>query len=188
MSQRVVKTLRRELVVGAPAPRAASHHKWMEMPISFDASDCPKSMAGTGQLLLLVSPTIANIKLYHIIIDGGVALNLIRLATFKKLQIPMSKLQPSLLFSGVGPISVMPCSYVSLPVTFRMRKSFRTESILFDIGEVNLPFNTILGRPALYQFMTVAHYGYLVMKMSSPNGILKIHGDRDTGISALEKL
>jgi hypothetical protein len=36
--------------------------------------------------------------------------------------------------------------------------------------------------------MTVAHYGYLVMKMSSPNGILKIHGDRDIGISALEKL
>jgi hypothetical protein len=62
------------------------------------------------------------------------------------------------------------------------------ESILFDVIEVNLPFNTILGRPASYQFMAVAHYGYLVLKMSSPNGVLKIHGDHDAGVSVLEKL
>jgi hypothetical protein len=54
--------------------------------------------------------------------------------------------------------------------------------------EVNLPFNAILGRPNLYQFMVVDHYGYLVLKMSSPSGILKVRGDRSTGVSALEKL
>jgi hypothetical protein len=43
-------------------------------------------------------------------------------------------------------------------------------------------FNAILGRPALYQFMVVAHYGYLVLKMSSANGVLKIWGDRDVGL------
>jgi hypothetical protein len=74
----------------------------METSISFDASDCPKSMAGVGQLPLLVSPTIVNIKLYHVFVDGGAALNLINLAAFKMLQIPMSKLQPSRPFSGVG--------------------------------------------------------------------------------------
>jgi hypothetical protein len=30
---------------------------------SFDATDCPKSMAGEGQLPLLISPSITNIKL-----------------------------------------------------------------------------------------------------------------------------
>jgi hypothetical protein len=54
--------------------------------------------------------------------------------------------------------------------------------------EVNLPINAILGRPALYQFVTVAHYGYLVLKMPSSNGVLKIRGDRDVGIFVLEKL
>jgi hypothetical protein len=33
--------------------------------------------------------------LYHVLIDGGAALNLISLTTFKKLQISMGKLQPS---------------------------------------------------------------------------------------------
>jgi hypothetical protein len=36
--------------------------------------------------------------------------------------------------------------------------------------------------------MALAHYGYLVLKMLSLNGILKIHGDRNAGVSALEKL
>jgi hypothetical protein len=66
--------------------------------------------------------------------------------------------------------------------------SFRTKSVLFDVAEVSLPFNAILGRPALYQFMAVAHYGYLVLKVPSPNGVLKIRGDRDAGACALEKL
>jgi hypothetical protein len=55
-----------------------------------------------------------------------------------------------------------------------MLENFRIESILFNIAEVSLPFNAILGRPTLYQFMAVAHYGYMVLKMPSPNGVLKI--------------
>jgi hypothetical protein len=73
-------------------------------------------------------------------------------------------------------VSVMPCSCISLPVIFGTVENFRTESVLFDVVEVSLPFNVILGRPPLYQFMVVAHYGYLVLKMPSPNGVLKIRG------------
>jgi hypothetical protein len=57
----------------------------METSISFDAFNCPKSMAGVGQLPLLISPTIINVKLYHVLIDSGVVLNLINLVAFKKL-------------------------------------------------------------------------------------------------------
>jgi hypothetical protein len=92
----------------APAPSVVPHHKWMETLIGFDASDCPKNMVGAGQLPLLVSPTIANIKLYHVLVDGGSALNLISLVAFKMLQILMSKLAPSRPFSRVGPGSIMP--------------------------------------------------------------------------------
>jgi hypothetical protein len=57
----------------------------METSISFNTSDCPKNMAGARQLQLLVSPAIANVKLYHIMVDGGASLNLISLAAFEKL-------------------------------------------------------------------------------------------------------
>ena len=62
------------------------------------------------------------------------------------------------------------------------------ENVQFDVVEVNLPFNAIIGRPALYRFMVVAHYGYLVLKMSSPAGILTMRGDRTTTLAAVEKL
>jgi hypothetical protein len=35
--------------------------------------------------------------------------------------------------------------------------------------------------------MAIAHYWYLVLKMPSPNDVLKIRGDRNAGVSALEK-
>jgi hypothetical protein len=174
--------------VDTPALRTVPHHKWMETLISFDASDCPKNMPGARQLPLLISLTIANIRLYHILVDGGADLKLISLIAFKKLQIPMWKLAPSRPFSGVGPGSVMPRGSISRPVMFGTPENYRTKSILFDIVEVNLPFNTILGRLAMYQFMVVVHYGYLVLKMPSPNNVIKIRRDHMTCVSALEKL
>jgi hypothetical protein len=122
----------------------------METSIMFDASDYPKNMSEAGQLSLVISPTIANIRLYHVLVDGTAALNLISLAAFQKLQIYMSRLSPSRLFLFVGLDSIIPCGSMSLPVTLGTPENFRMESILFDIVEVNLPFNAIIGRPALY--------------------------------------
>jgi hypothetical protein len=187
-SRRVIKTLRRAVAVDAPVLIAAPHHKWMETSIGFDASDCPKTMVRVRQLLLVVSPTITNIKLYHILIDGGEALNLICMAAFQKLQIPMSRFTHSHHFLGVGLGSIISHGNISLLVTFRTLENYRMESVIFDIMEVNLRFNAIIDRPALYQFMAITLYGYLVLKMLSPNGIIKICGDRTVGVSSLEKL
>jgi hypothetical protein len=60
-------------------------------------------MAGPSILPLITAPVITNIRLHHVLIDGGTDLNVISHATFKQLQIPESKLGPSRPFSGVGP-------------------------------------------------------------------------------------
>jgi hypothetical protein len=36
--------------------------------------------------------------------------------------------------------------------------------------------------------MVIVHYGYLVLKMPSPNCIIKVCGDRSIDVSTLEKL
>jgi hypothetical protein len=100
----------------------------------------------------------------------------------------MFKITPSRPFSRVGPGSIILHGSISLPVTFGTSKNYRTESVIFDVAVVNLPFNVILDRHALYQFMVVAHYGYLVLKMPTPNDIIKVRVDRSTGVSALEML
>jgi hypothetical protein len=145
-------------------------------------------MAGVGVLPLVTAPTIANIKLHHVLIDGGTGLNIISYAAFKQLQIPESKLDPSRPFSGVGPHPVYPVGTISLMVTFGTEENFRTENVQFNVAEVNLPSNAIIGRPALFRFMAVAHYVYLVLKMPSPAGVLTEKGDRTATVAAVEKL
>ena len=83
---------------------------------------------------------------------------------------------------------MFPLGSITLPVTFGTEENFHTESVQFDVAEVNLPFNAIIGRPALYRFMAIAHYGYLVLKMPSPAGVLTVRGDRTTVVAAVEKL
>jgi hypothetical protein len=118
-------------------------------------------MVGAGVLPLVTAPTIANVRLHHVLIDGGAGLSVISYAVFKHLQIPESKLAPSRPFSEVGPNPIYPVGTISLPVTFGMEVNFRMENVQFEVVEVNHPFNAIIGRPAHYRFMAVTHYGYL---------------------------
>jgi hypothetical protein len=83
---------------------------------------------------------------------------------------------------------VYPLGSITLPVTFGTEENFHTENVVFDVAEVNLPFNAIIGRLALYRFMAIAHYGYLVLKMPSPTGVLTVQGDRAAALAAVEKL
>jgi hypothetical protein len=188
-SRRNVKSLRREVLSAVPGvPKAAPHQRWRSTTISFGASDCPDNMAGAGILPLITAPVIANMRLHHVLIDGGAGLNVISHAAFKQLQIPGSQLGPSRQFSGVGPQTVYPHGSIALPVTFGTEENFRTENVQYDVAEVNLPFNAIIGRPALYRFMAIAHYRYLVLKMSSLAGVLTMRSDRAAALAAVEKL
>ena len=85
-------------------------------------------MVGASVLPLVTAPVIANIRLYHVLIDDAAGLNVISYAAFKQLQIPESKLAPSRPFSGVGPHPVFPLGSITLPVTFGTEENFRTEN------------------------------------------------------------
>jgi hypothetical protein len=169
-------------------PKAAPHQRWRSTTISFRASDCPDNMAEAGILPLITTPVIANMRLHHVLIDGGARLNIISHAAFKQLQILGSRLGPSRPFSRVGPQPVYPLGSITLLVTFGTEENFCTENVQFDVAEVKLPFNAIIGRLALYRFMAIAHYGYLVLKMPSPAGVLTVWGDRAAALAAVEKL
>jgi hypothetical protein len=188
-SRRNVKSLRCEVLSVTPrVPKAAPNQRWRSTIISFGAPDCPNNMAGAGILPLITAPVIANMRLHHVLIDGRAGLNVISHAAFKQLQIPESRLGPSRPFSGVGPQLVYPFGSIALPITFETEENFRTENVVFDVAEVNLPFNAIIGRPALYRFMAITHYGYLVLKMPSPAGVLNVQGDRAATLAAIERL
>ena len=52
----------------------------------------------------------------------------------------------------------------------------------------HLPYNGILGRPALAKFMVASHYAYNTLKMPGPPGVITIPSDEKYAIICVDKM
>jgi hypothetical protein len=75
-----------------------------------------------------------------------------------------------------------------LPVTFGGELNYRTEKVVFDVVDLPLPYNGILGRPALDKFMAASHYAYNTLKMPGPVGVISIPSDEKDAIICVDKM
>ena len=135
---------------------------------------------------MLCSPVISNVQVTKTLIDGGAGLNVLSVDMFDNLQVPYEQLQPTKPFSGVTDGSTTPIGQVRLPVTFEERKNYRTELIDFDVVHIRLPYNAILGYPALAKSMAVTHHGYNVLKMPGSGGIITVPCEERDAVCSLE--
>ena len=136
---------------------------------------------------MMCSPVISNVQVTKTLIDGGAGLNVLSIDTFDNLQVPYEQLQPTKPFSGVTDGSTTPIGQVRLPITFGERKNYRTELIDFDVAHIRLPYNAILGYPALAKFMAVTHHGYNVLKMPGSGGIITVPCEERDAVCSLER-
>nr|CAH68008.1 OSIGBa0157K09-H0214G12.19 [Oryza sativa] len=145
---------------------AAPKMKWSEQRIEFSEEDHPNTSVIPGRYPIVVEPTIRNVKVARVLIDGGSS-------------IPQSELTPTdQPFHGITPqSSSRPLGKITLPVTFGQANNFRTEQITFDVAEFNTAYNAIIGRTALAKFMAASHYAYQVLKMPGPKGTITIQGN-----------
>ena len=81
---------------------------------------------------MLVSPTIHNLKVTKMLVDGGADLNLISPVVVRRLQIPDGDLKETGTFQGVNPGRSQPKGKIMLPVTFGGELNHRTERIVFE--------------------------------------------------------
>lgn len=164
----------REINAAEPPVESRKPLKWSSMPIIFDIEDHPDRITAVGWLPMLVSPTICNLKVTKMLVDGGDGLNLISFAILQKLQTPDSELEETGTFQGINPGRSKPKGKIMLPVTFGSELNFRTERVTFDVADFPLPYNGILGRPALAKFMAASHYAYNMLKMPGPISVISV--------------
>jgi hypothetical protein len=116
-----------------------------------------------------------------VLIDGGSGLNVLFTKTLKKMKLDITHMltKSTSPFYGIVPgNTVIPLGSVVLPVTFReTRENYRTEYIKFEVADFETFYHAILGKPTIAKFMVVPHYTYIVLKMSSPAGVLSLQGD-----------
>jgi hypothetical protein len=174
--------------VNAALPKIKATHplKWSKYAVTFDSADQLKCAAAAGALSFLCSPTISNVLVTKTLIDGGAGLNVLSVETFNMLQVPYVQLLPTKPFSGVTDGSTTLIGQIRLPVTFDDRKNYRTELINFDVAHIQLPYNAILGYPALDKFMAATHHGYNVLKMPGSGGIITVACNEKDAVCSLE--
>ena len=59
---------------------------------------------------------------------------------------------------------------------------------MFDVVNLPLPYNGILGCLALEKFMAASHYAYNTLKMSGPLGVITIPSDEKDAIICVDKI
>ncbi|XP_066166945.1 uncharacterized protein [Oryza sativa Japonica Group] len=158
---------------------AAPKMKWSEQKIKFSDEDHPKAAVIPGRYPIVVKPTIRNIKVARVLVDGGSSINLLFASTLDAMGIPRGELRPTdQPFHGITPqSSSKPLGKITLPVTFGQASNFRTEQITFDVAEFDTTYNAIIGRTALTKFMAASYYVYQVLKMPGPNETITIQGN-----------
>ena len=66
----------------------------------------------------MVSPTIRNLRVTKMLVDGRAGLNLISPEVIRKLQISEEELETTGMFQGINPGRRRPQGKIALPVTF----------------------------------------------------------------------
>ena len=69
-----------------------------------------------------------------------------------------------------------PLGILDLPVTFRSRTNYRTETLTFEVVYWKGAYHAILRHPAYAKFMAVPNYTYLKLKLPGPNGVITVSG------------
>ena len=68
---------------------------------------------------------------------------------------------------------------ITMPITFGYIHNTRTEQVVFDIIDMDYPYNAIIGRGTLNAFEAVLHPAYLCMKILSDQGSIAVHGSQE---------
>jgi hypothetical protein len=80
---------------------------------------------------------------------------------------------------GFGGRQIVALGKITMSITFRYINNTRTEQVLFDIVDMDYPYNAIIGRETLNAFKAVLHLVYLCMKIPSDQGPIVVHGSQE---------
>jgi hypothetical protein len=80
---------------------------------------------------------------------------------------------------GFGGRQIVALGKITMPITFGYVHNTSTEQVVFDIVDMEYPYNTIIGRGTLNAFEAILHRAYLCMKIPSDQGPIAVHGSQE---------
>jgi hypothetical protein len=168
--------------VGVQGPFIKS--KWSHIPITFSQEDLQLKDYPHNDAMV-ISCVIKGFLIHNILVDIGNAVDIILAKAFRQMQEPEDKIHDATHpLCGFGGRQIVALGKITMPVTFGFVHNTKTEQIVFDIVDIEYPYNAIIGRGTLNAFEAILHPAYLCMKIPSEQGPIAIHGSQEAARKA----
>jgi hypothetical protein len=168
---------RRVQHVGVQGPFIKS--KWSHIPITFSQEDLQLKDYPHNDAMV-ISCVIMGFLVHNVLVDTVSAADIIVAKAFRQMQEPEDKIHDATNpLCGFGGRQIVALGKITMSVTFGYVHNTRTEQVVFDIVDMEYPYNAIIGRGTLNAIEAIFHPAYLCMKIPSEQGPIAIHGSQE---------
>jgi hypothetical protein len=168
---------RRVQHVGVQGPFIRS--KWSHIPITFSQEDLQLKDYPHNDAMVIFY-VIKGFLVHNVLVDTGSATDIIFAKAFTQMQEPEDKIHDATHpLCGFGGRQIVALGKMTMSVTFGYIHNTRSEQVVFDIVDMEYPYNATIGRGTLNAFEAILHPAYLCMKIPSEQGPIAVHGSQE---------
>jgi hypothetical protein len=125
---------------------------------------------------MVISCVIKGFLVHNVLVDTGSEANIIFAKAFRQMQEHDDKIHDATHpLCGFRGRQIVALGKITMTITFGYVYNTRTEQVVFDIVDMEYPYNAIIGRWTLNVFEAILHLAYLCMKIPSDQGLIAVH-------------
>jgi hypothetical protein len=129
---------------------------------------------------MVISCVIKGFLVHNVLVDTCSAADIIFAKAFRQMQEPDDKIHDATHpLCGFGGRQIVALGKITMQVTFGYIHNTGTEEVVFDIIDMEYPYNAIIGRGTLNAFEAILHPAYLCMKIPLEQGPITVHGSQE---------